>query len=187
MTKRTFWISRIHRLTSLCNAFRNVGSFTRSPKSATFGFVPSSVHFLMTADTTGWTVSVISGMSMFCCRWSRPISSSSSFFSTDGAILSPSLLKHITLPTVNSAYQVNSALHPSRVATPSTSFARVKAGMSPLCDRIRHVSSHRSLATLWTATSCYFTYFIYRHLNLQLSGQPGLAGFLPPVFPNSWK
>ena len=33
----------------------------------------------------------ISGMSMFCCRCSRPTSSSLIFFCTDGTSLSPSL------------------------------------------------------------------------------------------------
>ena len=87
----TFWISRIHRFTPLCRAFRNVASSTFSPKSDTSGLRPSSAAFLMTVATAGWMVSVISGMSMFCCRWSSPISSSAIFFSTDGAILSPSL------------------------------------------------------------------------------------------------
>lgn len=45
---------------------------------------------LMTSATAGWTARLISGMSMFCCRCSRPISNSVIFFSMEEAILSPS-------------------------------------------------------------------------------------------------
>lgn len=94
----TFWISLIHRLTPFCSWLRNDESSTFSPKSATLGLRPSSAHRLMTVATVWCTGREISGMSMFCCRCSNPISSSAIFFSTEGAILSPSLQIFKNLP-----------------------------------------------------------------------------------------
>ena len=56
----------------------------------TVGLMLLSAAFLMIFATSGWTIRVISGMSIFCWRCNNPISSSAIFFSMEAAILSPS-------------------------------------------------------------------------------------------------
>ena len=73
---------------------------------------------------------------------------------------------HLTEISDRSLYpQVNSALHPSRVAKSSTSFGWGKGGnftsagwQVTLCDPIWHVSSRSGVATLRTAIHLLLTY-----------------------------
>jgi len=92
---------------------------------------------------------------------------------------SPSVCLSVRLyvPSIAST-QVNSALHPSRVAKSSTSFGWGKGGnvtsvglQVTLCDPIWHVSSRSGVATLRTAIHLLLTYL--------LTYQRRPAGLLP--------
>jgi len=79
----------------------------------------------------------------------------------------------ISVPAGFRRHQVNSALHPSRVAKPSTSFGWGKGGnftsvglQVTLCDPIRHVSSCSGVATLRTAIHLLLTYLLKTLINV---------------------
>lgn len=91
LTSLTFCISLIQRLTSFCRAFKKVESPREPLSSSVLGLRLASFAFFTTLWMVGWMGREISGMSMFCWRWSRPTSSSLIFFWTEGTSLSPVL------------------------------------------------------------------------------------------------